>query len=363
MLSPRTKFNISRIAPFGVIWLFFAVVFLSVEVMSARTTDINPETAIKLTWQVVIFAHIAVTCVGLLIGYIEYFFIGRYFRNFTFGKKLIIKLIIYLLFLLSMIFLFFPIAASIESNIHISDERVWAKFGRFLLSLTFLNTMFQMGISLLFSLIYAGISDNIGYGVMNNFFLGKYVNPRQEERIFMFLDMKNSTSIAEKIGHVRYFQLLKLYYDTFTNAIIDRRGEVYQYIGDEIVISWPIKAGLNKANCINIYFDMKGAIDDKSKMFIDKFGLVPDFKAGLHLGEVTTGEVGALKKEIVFTGDVLNASSRIQSLCNHYQKDLIISGDLYSQLIEFKEKFEFLDESQVKGKKEIIKLYSLKSEN
>lgn len=362
MLSPKARYNFSRIAPFGVIWLIFAVIFLSVETMAARTTDINPETAIKLTWQILIFAHVAVTCVGLLIGCIEYFVIGKYFKQYGFVKKLVLKLIIYLVFLLLMIFIFFPIAASLENEILITDNRVWEKFGRFLNSLTFLNTMFQMGISLLFSLIYSGISDNIGHGVMNNFFLGKYVKPRQEERIFMFLDMKNSTGIAEKIGHVKYFELLKYYYDAFTNPIIDNQGEVYQYIGDEIVISWPVKKRMELSNCINIYIDMKQVLKDLSKMFRDSFGIVPDFKAGLHIGEVTTGEVGALKKEIVFTGDVLNTTSRIQNLCNHYQKDLIISGDIYDRLDESKEKFEFLDESQVKGKKEFIKLYSLKTE-
>ncbi|MBT8314785.1 MAG: adenylate/guanylate cyclase domain-containing protein, partial [Maribacter sp.] len=141
----------------------------------------------------------------------------------------------------------------------------------------------------------------------------------------MFLDIKSSTSIAEKIGHVEYFELLKEYYHILSNAVIEYSGEIYQYVGDEIVITWNLSKGIMNNNCIKCFFKMKSDLKERQYWFEQKFGVYPEFKAGLHLGEVTTGEIGRIKKDIIFTGDVLNTTARIQSLCNDLQVDNLIS--------------------------------------
>jgi adenylate cyclase len=150
----------------------------------------------------------------------------------------------------------------------------------------------------------------------------------------MFLDMKNSTTIAEQLGHQRYFELLHLYYDTMSDAIINHYGEVYQYIGDEVVVSWKAEVGLENRNCIRCFQEIKAALHGTTARFEKQFGLVPDFKAAMHIGEVTTGEIGALKKEIVFTGDVVNTTARIQEQCKKHKVDLIISEALRLALNE-----------------------------
>ena len=60
--------------------------------------------------------------------------------------------------------------------------------------------------------------------------------------------------------------------------------------------------------------------------------VIADFKAALHIGQVTTGEIGALKKDIFFTGDVLNTTARILSLSTQLQQDFLISENLANQL-------------------------------
>ena len=130
----------------------------------------------------------------------------------------------------------------------------------------------------------------------------------------MFVDMKSSTSFAEQLGHKTYFRFLSDYYDQLSNAIIQNKGEVYQYVGDEIVVTWEKADGLQYHNCIRCFYDMKQSLQKKSGYFEKTYGVVPSFRAALHLGQVTTGEIGALKKEIFFTGDVLNVTARIQRL-------------------------------------------------
>jgi adenylate cyclase len=77
---------------------------------------------------------------------------------------------------------------------------------------------------------------------------------------------------------------------------------------------------------------MKAAIANQTEKYKGKFRVVPDFKAGFHVGKVTTGEIGEIKKGIIFIGDTLNATSRIQGLCNTYNVDILISGDLVAKL-------------------------------
>ena len=360
-LSPKFTRNLHRIIPFGLIWLVTGSVLLLAEMAATQNQNLNPSSAITITWPVLVFASIAVTLVGLLVGLIELVVLEKRFRAYSLGAKIFYKFLIYVSFLLLINFITFPVAASIESNIGLIDSRVWEKTGDYFTSITFLSTLVQMSFSLLLSLLYAAISENLGHQVLYNFFTGKYHKPKREQRIFMFLDMKSSTTIAEQLGHVQYFELLQKYYDAMSDAIIDSWGEVYQYIGDEVVISWNERQGVENANCMKCFFSIKEHMRSKHDSFVEKFGVYPDFKAGMHLGEVTTGEVGALKKEIVFTGDVLNTTARIQSLCKEYQRDLILSEDLVEKVREKNGLlFEKLGETSLRGKEMTVSLYSAK---
>ncbi|MEQ8243247.1 adenylate/guanylate cyclase domain-containing protein [Fulvivirga sp.] len=331
-MSPITKRNIARIIPFGLIWLVFGMTFMFVEYAAMGGFDNVATTAIRVSPQILVFASIAVTMLGLLIGAIEMIWLNRALSKHSFTVKIIYKLLFYALFLFTIILITFPIAASMEMKVGVFDARVWEKYVDYLTSITNLSTFVQMGVSLFACLFYAEISENIGQNVLFNFFTGKYHKPTEEERIFMFLDMKSSTAIAEKLGHIKYFELLKAYYDTMSNAIVKHEGEVYQYIGDEIVVSWEYKKGIRNNNCIKCFFAMKADLEAKAEALKNAFGVTPSFKAGLHYGMVTTGEIGALKKEIIFTGDVLNTTARIQALCNNLEVDNLISDELIDQL-------------------------------
>ena len=66
----------------------------------------------------------------------------------------------------------------------------------------------------------------------------------------MFLDLRSSTAIAEKLGEERYFNFIKDVFKDVTPAIIYAKGEIYQYVGDEIVVSWKMNNGIENANCL-----------------------------------------------------------------------------------------------------------------
>jgi len=359
-LSPNSKRNLNRIIPFAVIWLITGYIFLFIETIATDNSNPFPDEAITLNAEVFLFASFALIFVGLIVGFVELVVLEKRFKYYSLGKKIIYKFLIYLLLMMVLVIITFNIATSIELERSLFDIEVWRKFKRFLGSEVFLSTSIQLSFQLILSLLYAAISENLGHNVLFNFFTGKYHKPKEEERIFMFLDMKDSTPIAEKLGPNQYFNLLQDYYELMSLSIINHLGEVYQYIGDEVVISWELKKGIANNNCIKVFFSIKEKMKVASQQFEKKYGLVPDFKAGLHLGKVTSGEIGALKKEIVFTGDVLNTAARIQGLCKSYNSDLLASDEVLTQIASPEQVISTeIGDIELKGKAKIVKLASV----
>ena len=66
--------------------------------------------------------------------------------------------------------------------------------------------------------------------------------------------------------------------------------------------------------------------------YLSEFGVTPNFRAGLHCGPVVTGEMGSLKKEIVFLGDTVNTTARIQEMCRQTGERVLTSADVVDRL-------------------------------
>ncbi len=95
--------------------------------------------------------------------------------------------------------------------------------------------------------------------------------PRQEQRIFMFLDMKNSTANVEQLGHLEYSKLIQACIHELSDLIIRYKAQVYQYVGDEIVLSWKSEKGLKDLNCINLFYAFQQSLIDQRDKFKKKF--------------------------------------------------------------------------------------------
>ena len=105
---------------------------------------------------------------------------------------------------------------------------------------------------------------------------------------------------------------------------------------------------------------MKKDLQKRTEWYSTNYGIAPTFKAGFHFGKVTTGEIGVLKKEIIFTGDVLNTTARIQGLCNQYNVDILISRDLcQSLLLEPKFRMQSLGKKELRGKEQDLELFTV----
>jgi len=361
MLSQKLKRNILRILPFVTIWVVFGILAAFIERGVLGSLNYIPSTGSSYDFRINFFIHLVfATTYGLIIGFLEVFIPIDFFAKRGFGKKILYKLLAYISLLLFFTLLATLISLLLEFETINFDERVWDGVISYITSFAFFSKQFYAAVVLAVSLFYSEISENIGQGILRNFFTGKYHNPKEEERIFMFLDIKSSTTIAENIGHINYFKMLKEYYSDLSDSIIQHRGEIYQYVGDEVIISWKLEKGIDTNNCIQCFFSMKQAILNQAEKYNSNFGLVPSFKAGIHYGKVTTGEIGALKKEIIFTGDVLNSTARIQQLCNTHHVDLLVSGKLIQKLnlgSEYNKKS--FGSNELRGKKENMELFTI----
>ena len=179
----------------------------------------------------------------------------------------------------------------------------------------------------------------------------------------MFLDMKSSTTIAERLGHIKYSQLVQ---DCFRdiNVVLPFRAEIYQYVGDEVVLTWEKQRGLVNANCIMAYFAFADKLKEKEEHYNSKYGLVPEFKAGINLGNITIAEVGEVKREIAYHGDTINTAARLQNECNRLALSYWFLKNLLKQLqVEPLIKAVLKGQVQLRGKHESINIYSIEKSN
>lgn len=332
-ISRRLRLRVFKVIPFGLMWFVFSLLYLLIEYGLLGDTVVYPSTKNPYDFgSTLFFTPVAAFVIGTLLGVAEIVFMNKIFIHRPFWQKIVFKTLVYLVSILAMLVCLSLVMNSSRYDASMLDPLVLQSLGTFLGNFGFWSIVIYAGFMILMSLYISETANYLGQNAFGNFFTGKYHRPVEEDRIFMFLDMRSSTAIAEKLGHSRFFQLLNQFYSDTTNAIIDTWGEVYQYAGDEMIVSWSMVRGLHDHNCIRCFFKIKQAFEKNNARYLKEFGLVPEFKAGFHCGTVTTGEIGALKKELFFTGDVVNTAARVQSKCNELGVDLLVSDDLASQL-------------------------------
>jgi adenylate cyclase len=214
--------------------------------------------------------------------------------------------------------------------------------------------------NLLFASAVVALMRLLGFRVLRNFFSGRYHRPFEEERIFLFLDLVGSTTIAERIGHLRYHSFLHDFVEDIEDPLLDFGGDVYQYVGDEVVVTWPLVDAHSNGRCIACHFAIVDAIERARSRYESRYGAAPSFRTGIHSGRIVAGEIGDQRKQIVFVGDVVNTASRVQAEAKSREKDLVISGVLLAQTdlppgIEARP----LGSVQPKGKERTIDLFEV----
>jgi adenylate cyclase len=259
---------------------------------------------------------------GVCLGMAGYYFERSFFRKLSLGKIILVKALTSLVFLTLML----ALLRYVFSNVLIAPlslqgtvltEKTWEY-------VFYLMLVYYFFMTLIINFVNQ-VNKKFGPGVLAPLLLGRYRNPKEEERIFMFMDLKSSTAAAEKLGHLHYSAFIRDCFADINSVLFPYRAQVYQYVGDEIVLMWPEPAGLRDHVCIRFFFACKSRFQSRAGYYLATYGLLPAFKAGIHTGKVTAVEIGEIKKDIAYHGDTLNTAARIQGICNEFNKDFLAS--------------------------------------
>ncbi|MCB1327283.1 MAG: adenylate/guanylate cyclase domain-containing protein [Spirochaetales bacterium] len=176
------------------------------------------------------------------------------------------------------------------------------------------------------------IIDLIGARELARFLSGRYHQPRVERRVFCFMDLVGSTGIAERIGDILYLAFVDQFLHDITEAVLASRGEVHKYVGDEVILSWPARRIESVPAPLIFLKDVRLRLLQEESNYRERFDALPEFRAGLHIGEVVAGEMGDLRKEIVYLGDLMNTTARLVEACKEAGSNVVISDELLSRL-------------------------------
>ena len=333
----------------SLIWIIFGVVFF--ENLLHRSNDLGVR--VSLFRFALIFGLIGFIITGILI-----FFLKPAFNHLPVWLSLLFKMTITLL--LYMVIAFVLLLIYYVLIYHGSFDRYLESFfTKILLTHTFTIFMIDMGLMTLLSIIFLEVSDNYGPGMFWSILVGEYHNPKIENRIFIFLDINESTTIAEQLGHEQYFRMLRRFYADLTLPVLANEGEIYQYVGDEIVVSWP-NTPEDKIKALKFIRNTHYLIERLRGKYLKRFGKVPVFKAGVHAGEVTVGFVGVIKRVLIYCGDTLNTAARIRSMCHELNESYVLSEDFMQ---DFHQPHGYdinpIGEIELKGRLEPSRLYAL----
>lgn len=345
-ISQLNKIRIRTVLFIGLFWTAIdLVIFLLNEPKQAHSHSL-------LTREIFMFI------VSLGMGYLFVYKLKRMLRNSPLWLNFFVKSSILLLsaLILTFIIRFFNSVVLQGENPqevyqHLQD---YALYGNWLLK----KIVYWLAIFFVTQLILI-INEKYSPGVFFDILGGKYLHPKVEDRIIMFIDLKDSTPIAERLGHSVYFKFIAEFIYIISLAVIEYEGTIYQYVGDEVVCSWK-NTKKNTTKCLDAVIQGRRSIQKKSGYFKRRFGIVPDFRVGINVGEVTVGEIGVLKKDLAMTGDTMNTTARIRSACNELNHHFIVSKEFVEASKLKGWQTESLGLIDLKGKDKSIELFSLK---
>lgn len=172
---------------------------------------------------------------------------------------------------------------------------------------------------------FAGL---LGLGTLKNLLTGRYVQPRREEKTFLLIDMKDSTGMAERLGPIRFHELLNDFFHDIADAALECEAEIHKYVGDEAILTWSGDAALDDGACLLCPFAAQDFIASHKAQYLERFGAVPSFRASIHCGEIVAGEIGDVRREIAYVGDTLNVAARLLEASKTLGRDVLVSADL-----------------------------------
>lgn len=199
-------------------------------------------------------------------------------------------------------------------------------------------------------------------GGKNIFYLlvGKYHRPIWEQKFFMFLDIKGSTNIVDALGPEKTKLLIGKFLFDVSKPIADNGGEIYRYLGDGFVATWNWEAALKPDGIFQAVDDLYAMVDRERVDYEKSFGTCPDFRIGIHGGEIITCEEGDIRRDIGYYGDTINIAARMEAKAKDAGMDCVVTSDVAELFGDMAGRLTKLGVESVKGINRNITIYGFK---
>ncbi|STY28860.1 guanylate cyclase [Legionella wadsworthii] len=184
---------------------------------------------------------------------------------------------------------------------------------------------------------------------------------RGEYRIIsvMFADIRQFTSISDKLGPTKSVEVLNAYFEIITKRIREHHGSVNKLLGDGILALFgaPVSHIDNQLNAVFAALTMIESLKELNDKYRNEIGRDVVIGIGINTGEVIAGNVGTSEHmEYTVIGDTVNIASRIEDLTKDKPNSILISETTYKPIAN-EIRVEELGLQVIRGKEEKIKLY------
>jgi len=346
-LSIKHRLKFSRIAVIGVIGAILGFIYAALEdgfdpiypILNGLTSGIM---------------------MGTLIGVLELYLFRPYLHRSRFLTLLIIRIMTYMVSVTVIILFVVTLSRSNRDNMGFfeallsKDSKDYILYGDFMKAELY---TFVLSIIVNFGLL---VSLKMGRGVLADYLLGLYYKPKEVSRIFTFIQIVNATDVLKKSNIEAYHRFLNEVIFDITLPVLNTRGFIYEYMDNQMIVFW--KPSKKWESLFNEYInEIYYTVNSKKDEYMLKYGLVPEFKFGWHEGKVIKGEIGEIKAEIVFQGDILNTTARILEKAISSDSEILISEKIFKRLRKLKLlNIEQLGPMDLKGKEEKLNIYSIR---
>lgn len=298
------------------------------------------------------------TLLGVWTGVLEEFLFGRRFRALPIPLQLFGKVLLVNLLTLGLIGLAFAMG---REQIFPWLQEDGVRMGQVFSMQPFYLLLLRTVVITSLTIVAVQLEEAFGKRMLLGSLLGWYDKPKAHERIVLTMDLQGSTSLAERMGDMRYFRFLKFIHSLMSDAVLRNEAEIHKYVGDEVIFTWKMPTGVRHHNCLDLCFDINDRIQEEAQLFKDEFGVVPQFRAAVHGGRVITAQVGHIKRAIDHSGDVMNTVSRMLGLCKELDERLLISTELLERMGDVSDRFAIGPEQvlPVKGKRREVRVHAV----
>jgi class 3 adenylate cyclase/ActR/RegA family two-component response regulator len=179
----------------------------------------------------------------------------------------------------------------------------------------------------------------------------------QQEISVLFSDIRDFTSLSERMTPDDNFKFINGYLSRMEPAIIENHGFIDKYIGDAIMALFSGDA--DRAVMGGISMLQRLADYNTTRTRPER----PPIKIGIGIntGTLILGTVGgASRMDGTVIGDAVNLASRLEGLTKHYGVPLLISNRTF-MVLKNPEKYHIrlIDRVRVKGKLEQVAVYEV----